>query len=424
MEAPPHYRSKQLPVRWLILSLGGFVAGSLLAAGLALWQSRTSAPPLAANLCTRISPSRGDVSPHPNCRSVPPVSWRSPWQTVPTTLTQGLDFYQAASHFDQPRYPVANPPPFVAEASSASPHALERIVWGAVGLLADKGLPTDVVSVSLVDLKAPCCQYAQFQDQQARYPASVVKLFWLVALYNHYQTGRMSPEAALHPDDELLTVHYSNNGAASRVLDAVTQTQSGASLTGNDWADWLAARQTINDYFLRAHYPDLNIAHKTFPVPDLGMTERTGRDLQFAAGETLGKEHPLTRNYLTTRAAARLLYEIETGQAVAAEYSDRLKAHLRHSTDPAIWQTTESNAIAGFFGEYLPPDVQLYTKLGFTFDEGRQEAAIIISPDNQTRFVLVMFANDPMYSTGDVTAFPAVARYIYDRMQQRQATPP
>jgi len=427
METPVRYRRPKR-IWWLGLPVAGFSAGLLLALSLHLVQSRTHLAYTLQETVCKVPAILGDITPE----SVPlradchrGALWepmRSSWAATHPALTEGLAFLKTATHHDRLRYPVTTPPPFhQTEAAQRSP-SLTQIVDDVVAQLEAQGWPTASVSISLVDLTGDCCTYAGYQDQAPRYPASIVKLFWLVALYGHYDADKLQPEVDVYPDDEDLMVHYSNNGASSRVVDALTQTESGEALEGSELADWISARQTLNDYFLLANYPDLNIAHKTFPVPDLGMASRVGRDAQFADGATAASAtKSLTRNYLTTAAAARLLYEIDTGQAISPAWSDRIKQHLHHSTDPAAWQWEDPNAIAGFFGEYLPPDVQLYTKLGFTFDDGRQEAAIIASPEGQTRFILVMFANDSVYSQAETT-FPEVARQVYDQMLQRTQT--
>ncbi|MGD1943242.1 MAG: serine hydrolase [Leptolyngbyaceae cyanobacterium] len=342
-----------------------------------------------------------------------------------TAAAKSLDFLAIARDYDQLRYTATAPPPFSTHPLPGQSPSLDEIVAGILDLVEQQNHPTAAVSISLVDLTGHCCDYGHYRDQQRRYPASVVKLFWLVALYGQYDAGDLQPDVDLMADDEVLMAHYSNNGASSRVVDVLTQTTSGESLDEASLAEWISARNSINDYFSLANYRDINLAHKTFPIPDLALDERTGRDLQFAAtDEALTDAPALTaRNYLTTRATARLLYEIDAGQAISPAYSDRIKAHLQHSTDPAVWQAEPDNAIEGFLGEYLPPDTQLYTKLGFTFDDGRQEAAIIETPDGNTRFILVVFANDAVYSA-DSEIFPEIGRYVYDQMQRRQAAQP
>jgi beta-lactamase class A len=340
--------------------------------------------------------------------------------TAASAAAASLDFFETALYTQKLRYNVLDTPPFFVSPEATQQPTLNQIVAGILSRLEAQNYPIENVSISLVDLTGSCCDYSHYQGDQKRYPASVVKLFWLVALYGQYEAGVLQPETTVLADDEVLMAHYSNNGASSRILDAITETESGEDLAPQSLQQWITARNTVNEFFLAANYPDLNIAHKTYPIPDLALDERTGRDLQFA-NEALPPlpQRPTGRNYLTTYATARLLYEIDTGQAISQAYSDRLKQHLFHSPDPAIWQYEEVNAIADFFGEYLPPDAQLYTKLGYTFDDGRQEAAIIASPDGQTRFILVVFANDPAYSVEGSKAFPELARYVYDQMRSR-----
>ncbi|MBE7381593.1 MAG: serine hydrolase [Leptolyngbya sp. SIO1E4] len=330
-----------------------------------------------------------------------------------------MTLFDAAHYLNKIIYNVKTPPAFYQLAQGSKQPTLDDIVEGILLLLTNEGYPTENVSVSLVDLTGNCCDYAQYQDTERRYPASIVKLFWIVALYGHYQAGMLEADNAVNSADEALMVHYSNNGASSRILDAITGTESGDDLEADPLKVWIASRQQVNEYFLGANYSDLNIAHKTFPIPDLALDERAGRDSQFAVGTESAADDLTARNYLTTLSTARLLYEIHTGQAISQEYSDRIKAHLQHSTDPEVWQSEDSNAIEDFFGEYLPPTVQLQTKLGYTFDDGRQEAAIIASEDGQTQFILVVFANDSRYSQEGSKAFPEIARYVYEQMTLR-----
>lgn len=413
-----------LTIRFFILDLpvAGFLAGVLFATGVNFFKLREQQQPAVApqSVCDSLNPVasrfRLDFLPLPlSCTRF------SQFAVHPSSaISTGLAFLEEAHTYRHPRYPAVEAPPFQQQEDETSPR-LAQIVAGILDLLEIQGYPTEAVSISLIDLSETCCQYAGYQDWQPRYPASIVKMFWLVALYGQYEAGLLQPDEDVFISDEELMAHYSNNGASSRILDAITQTQSGESLPPPDLAQWIANRNTVNTYFHRANYPDLNIAHKTFPIPDLAMEERIGRDLQFAEADDQPPIHQAgnTRNYLTTLATARLLYEIETGTAVSKFYSDRAKALLRHSTDPTIWQGEYPNAIEGFFGEYLPPNAQLYTKLGFTFDDGRQEAAIIASPDGSTRFILVVFANDAVFSSGDNKALSDIARYVYDQMQTR-----
>ena len=423
----PKQAKKFRPPLWLIL---GAMAGAAFGIGMgAYWViaapvrhvSQPTCPGQRQFVTAALSVIAGE---QPPCTASPIVEPLASQPLQSAAAAHSLDFLAIARDYDQLRYTATAPPPFSTHPLPGQSPSLDEIMAGILDLLAQHNQPTAAVSISLVDLTDHCCDYGHYQDQQRRYPASVVKLFWLVALYGQYDAGDLQPEVDLIADDEALMAHYSNNGASSRVLDVLTQTTSGESLDDASLAEWSTARNTVNEYFTLANYGDVNLAHKTFPIPDLALNQRTGRDLQLATGEAATAVPTLTeRNYLTTRETARLLYEIEMGQAISPAYSDRIKAHLQHSTDPAVWQADSANAIEGFLGEYLPPDTQLYTKLGFTFDDGRQEAAIIATPDGQTRFILVVFANDAVYSA-DTEIFPEIGRYVYDQMQRRQLTQP
>ncbi|MEM9505437.1 MAG: serine hydrolase [Cyanobacteria bacterium P01_E01_bin.43] len=424
----PKQAKKFRPPLWLIL---GGMAGAAFGVGMSAYlvieaPARRVSQPTCTGQRRPISKALAAIAgEQPPCTAsliVEPLA-SQPLQSA-AAVAHSLDFLAIARDYDQLRYTATAQPPFRSSSLPGQSPSLDEIVAGILDLFAQHNQPTAAVSISLVDLTDHCCDYGHYQDQQRRYPASVVKLFWLVALYGQYDTGDLQPEVDLIADDEALMAHYSNNGASSRVLDVLTQTTSGESLDDASLAEWSTARNTVNEYFTLANYGDVNLAHKTFPIPDLALDQRTGRDLQLATGAAATAVPTLTeRNYLTTRDTARLLYEIEMGQAISPAYSDRIKAHLQHSTDPAVWQAESENAIEGFLGEYLPPDTQLYTKLGFTFDDGRQEAAIIATPDGQTRFILVVFANDAVYSA-DSEIFPKIGRYVYDQMQRRQAAQP
>ncbi len=333
-------------------------------------------------------------------------------------------FFKDSENYQKPRYSPGKPPLLQTFPSSNIQPSLASIVKGMLNILKEQGYPTNKVAISLLDLQGKCCDYAGYRDREKQYPASVVKLFWLVALYGYYKAGILQPNTVISRDDEELMVHYSSNGASSRVVDALTQTESGGDLNSSEFILALQARNQLNEFFQLAGYEDINIAHKTFPIPDLGLDERMGWERQFAEGAYQQTSNlPSSRNYLTTKETARLLYEIATDQAISPQASQQFKKYLQHSTDPAIWQLETPNAIQDSFGERLPPDVRLFTKLGYTFNDGRQEAAIIESADGKTRFVLVVFANDPVFSTEGSSAFPAIARYAFDQMNLRISAP-
>lgn len=138
-----------------------------------------------------------------------------------------------------------------------------------------------------------------------------------------------------------------------------------------------------------------------------------GADLQIRYPDSNTNQLPL-RNYLTTYETARLLYEIYTNQIF---YSEDIKKLLKRNLNPQAWQNVPYNAIEGFLGEGIPDkNAQFYSKMGWTFSN-RNDAAIIISPDNKTRYILVIFGDDPSYYN-DKEFFPKVSKIVYEEMRK------
>lgn len=295
---------------------------------------------------------------------------------------------------------------------------LQNIINKIVSLTESKGLPTNYLSISLVDLspdQSRCCGYAYYSDQQPRYPASVVKLFWMVTLFAQEDAGVIPPGTV---SEKVLVemIKDSNNEAASQVLDVITKTESGSALPEEEIQQWKAKRYSVNYFFESAGYTNNNLTQKTFPIPFLQMTSPIGRDLQIRdkdLKENQDLKKPI-RNYTTTYSVARLLYEIETDQAVSPDSSDRMDNLLQRNLDPNYWKPKPYDSIEGFLGEGLPTNAKLSSKMGWTFNN-RNDAAIITSPDGKARYILVVFGDNAAFYE-DKQFFPELSRFVYEQM--------
>jgi hypothetical protein len=300
-------------------------------------------------------------------------------------------------------YNVLRQPPFYGESY------LQNIVDDALRLVESKGLSTQTLSISLVDLSpSSCCNYGGYQDAISRFPASVAKLFWIVAYYAQEKSGIIRSEQ-VSSSDLYKMVGESDNEPASDVVDTITQTQSSGFLSDSELQSWLFKRQWINRFFANSGYQDINVSQKNFPIPKLGITEPQGADLQIR-----GEGGNSIRNHVTTYDVARLLFEIETGQAVSSEYSQRIKGFMKRNLDPGYWRNIEYNSVEGFLPEFLPSNAQVFSKVGW-YSGSRQDAAIIYSPDGQTRYILVVFGEDENYAK-DWKIFSEISKLVYDRM--------
>jgi hypothetical protein len=289
---------------------------------------------------------------------------------------------------------------------------LQQIVNNAVNMAQLKGLPIEKLSISLVDLNAAeCCAYASYLDNETRYPASIVKLFWMVELYSQYQAEIVAQEAVLK-EDMYKMIQDSNNESASRILDVISQTKSGGVLPKDKLDTWLAHRYSVNNFFEKAGYQKINISQKPFPIPYLNLNRPEGRDLQMR--QIYGNTDKPVRNYLTTYSVARLLFEIYTERAATERHSLEMKTLLKRDLHPTAWKQKPYNSIAGFLGESLPINTIFYSKMGWTFSN-RNDAAIIVTPDGKHKYILVVFGDDPMFYK-DKNLFPEISRAIYNQL--------
>ncbi len=325
------------------------------------------------------------------------------------TFPAGASKYLSSSNPDstvrtQLSYNVKNSPSF------KSDWQLQKIVDDILGTIQAQGLSTNNLSISLVKLNdSNCCAYGSYSDNQAIFPASVSKLFWLAALYGQYNAGIL-PEGTISEGEIYKMIQDSDNEPASRVVDTITATESGTELTPEELKTWIDKRLWVNHFFESAGYRNINVSQKNFPIPYLKLQKPDkGRDLQIR-----GKGVVPIRNYLTSFDVARILYEIDSGQAVSKEYSSKIKKLLRRDLNSDVWKKKEYNSIAGFFAESLPQDSRVFSKVGWTLDS-RQDAAIIESPDGKVRYILVIFADNRRFAD-DWKIFPNISRQVYNRM--------
>jgi beta-lactamase class A len=80
------------------------------------------------------------------------------------------------------------------------------------------------------------------------YPASVVKLFYLVAVHEWLAQNMISPAAELDRAVRDMIVDSSND-ATSLVVDVLTGTTSGPELPPGPFATWQQQRNIVNRYF-------------------------------------------------------------------------------------------------------------------------------------------------------------------------------
>ncbi|MBL1198807.1 MAG: serine hydrolase [Nostoc sp. GBBB01] len=210
------------------------------------------------------------------------------------------------------------------------------------------------------------------------YPASVVKLFYLVAINEWLEKGMSQTSKELERALRDMIVDSSND-ATSLVVDILTGTTSGPELPVAPFETWKYQRNIVNRYYQSLGWEEMetiNVCQKTWGDGPYG------RERAFV-GELLEN-----RNMLTTNAIARLVHSIIGGVAVSSVRSQGMMALLKRDVQN-LPTDVEEDQITGFLGGGLPKDAQIWSKAGWT-SQVRHDAAYI-ELTNQRPYLLVAF---------------------------------
>ncbi len=288
-----------------------------------------------------------------------------------------------------------------AGAQSASKPSLQELVnqaaHTALEKFADKKLTQEQLSITLIDLRDPQHpSMASFRGNERVYPASVVKLFYLVAVHRWLEDKKIQETAELKRAVHDMIVDSSNE-ATQYVLDVLTQTTGGYELPLKKMAAWQNKRNVVNRYYTALGFTNINVNQKTFCEDAYGR-EKVSRGPN---GEN--------RNKLTTDATARLLSEIVTGRAVNQARSTQMMELLKRDFSGTSKDNDDQGH--GFTGIALQGMVgaKLWSKAGWT-STTRHDAAYVELP-NGARFVLVTFTTD---HASEREIIPTVARVVFE----------
>ncbi|MDJ0730907.1 MAG: serine hydrolase [Crocosphaera sp.] len=218
-----------------------------------------------------------------------------------------------------------------------------------------------------------------YRGNEVIYPASVVKLFYLVAIHQWLATGRVKPSTELNRAMTDMIVDSSND-ATSLVMDMLTDTTSGPELDSQALETWKHKRNAINRYFQGLGWEEFN---------QINVNQKTWCDGYYGRERQFVGENWQNRNRLTTNAVARLFHTIIIEMAVSVERSQQMMGLLNRSITRKIEQEQEENQVTGFLGESLPKNTKLWSKAGWT-SQVRHDAAYIETP-NLPPFLLVVF---------------------------------
>jgi beta-lactamase class A len=274
---------------------------------------------------------------------------------------------------------------------------VDRAVKTTLERFADKKLEDKQLSVTLIDLRDPKRPVtASFRGNERVYPASVVKLFYLVAAHRWLEDKKIesTPELTRALRDMIVD---SSNEATQYVVDVLTHTTGGYELPAKEMEEWQYQRNAMNRYFAGLDYTNINVNQKTFCEDAYGR-ERVSRGPN---GEN--------RNKLTTDATARLMMEIVTGKAATPERTAMMLELLKRDYTGSSNDNDDQGH--GFTGIALKnvAGARLWSKAGWT-STTRHDVAYIELPEGQ-KFVLATFTTE---HANEREIIPTVARAVME----------
>jgi beta-lactamase class A len=289
--------------------------------------------------------------------------------------------------------------PLVAKQSAPLQTLLSSAVSDTIKQFSAKNLKAENVAATLIDLRDwENPTIANVRGEAKIYSASVVKMFYMVALFQQLQDGKIksTPEMERGLKDMIVD---SSNDATGYIFDVITDTTSGWEMPQKEFDAWQYKRNAVNRYFASMGYENININQKTFCEDAYGREQQSRK----YKGEN--------RNMLTTNATARLLAEIVSGRAVNAEKSGLMMNLLKRN--PFSETNDKDSQDTGFTGLALInknlKTAKYWAKAGWT-SKTRHDAAYIETADG-LKFVLVVFT-ESFANERDI--IPSVAGRVLD----------
>jgi beta-lactamase class A len=249
------------------------------------------------------------------------------------------------------------------------------------------------------DGAAPCGLGASWAGDRQRYPASVVKLVYLVAAEAWLQQGLLEDGAELRRALAAM-IQDSSNDATGLVVDLLSGTTSGPALPAELMATWEQQRQLVNQWLAGLGWPELvgvNACQKTWGDGPFG------REQAFYGAELHN------RNRLSSDACARLLEAVMASCLVSPPACSRMQAVLERSLDPAARAADPENQVDGFLGAGLPPGARLWSKAGW-MSQARHDALYAEAEGHAP--VLLVALSEGASCAEDAALLPEIAKQL------------
>lgn len=241
-----------------------------------------------------------------------------------------------------------------------------------------------------------------YRGGEVFYPASVVKLFYLVAVQEWLKRGMIANSTELDRAIRDMIIDSSND-ATSLVVDVLTGTTSGPELSRNAFLTWQSQRNLVNRYFKSLRWPELE---------PINVNQKTWADGPYGREKAFLGSLRENQNRLTTDAVSRLFHHIVMGNAANSTLMMDL---LFRSLPPSVSDLEEEDQITGFLGEGLPSTAKLWSKAGWT-SWVRHDSAYIELPHHPPYLLVVFTRRSP--SPPNLQLLPFISQQFLEAMKQ------
>jgi beta-lactamase class A len=248
-----------------------------------------------------------------------------------------------------------------------APNDLNLIADRAMEAFAAEGLKRSDFAMTMVDLKAGTI--SSYNGDVPMYPASVVKMFYMVYAEHLVNTGKIKRTAEFDRAMQDM-IKDSNNDATGLILDTITGTTGGSELEPKELSEWMKKRQSVNEWFASQGYQGVHCCQKTWNEGPYGR-EKQG----------YGPKNEL-RNSLTADSCAKLLTSIMQNRVLKVDSCERMRSLLKR--DP---MNNNDEQVVSFTGGLLPKEAILYSKAGWT-SSVRHNVAYVKFADKEKVFAV------------------------------------
>lgn len=213
------------------------------------------------------------------------------------------------------------------------------------------------------DYSKPNFSLSQLADKPI-YPASVCKLFYLVACLRFVEQEKVSLGAE---DERALSdmILHSSNEATVYLLGRLTETKNGPVLGEGDMLTWWHKRQEVDRFFKTLNlsgYEGCQLLHGTYEFSPYGR-------------ENFVRQYG--RNLLSPLVCNQLMIALLNGNILSPEHAEKCWSLLNRTWERGLTdQVLEESQIKSFLAEQLPEHVRVWSKAGWTSDT-RHDCAVL-----------------------------------------------